>query len=137
MSPRFVTNILLALAGGFVVVVSQALGVGATGWITFGVALGILGTIGLAELDRRRGLAQRMLDGAVGILGIWTVIASVVFGGGTLTWLSFAEGLGFVGLAVAGLAVHELSTERVVHSLAVEDGRAEDSRRTATQYSAS
>jgi hypothetical protein len=31
--------------------------------------------------------------------------------------LSFAEGLGFVGLAVAGLIVHEVRSERVVHSL--------------------
>lgn len=133
MSSRFITNLLLVLAGALVVVVSQAFGASTTGWIVFGVALGILGVAGAVQLDRGRGVPQRALDGLAGVLGIWTVIASVVFGGGTLTWLSFAEGLGFVALAVAGLVAHELSTERVVHSLAVEDRRTAPEA-TASQY---
>jgi hypothetical protein len=79
--------------------------------------LGILAVIGAAQLDRSRGLTQRALDALTGALGIWTVVASVVFSGATLTWLSFSEGLGFVGLALAGLVAHELVTERVVHAL--------------------
>jgi heme exporter protein D len=35
-----------------------------------------------------------------------------VYTGTTLTWLSFGEGLGFVGLALIGLVAHELKTER-------------------------
>jgi hypothetical protein len=42
----------------------------------------------------------------------------VVFHGSTLTWLSFGDALGFVGLGVVGLIANELSTERVVNSLA-------------------
>jgi hypothetical protein len=123
MNPRFISNLLLALAGGFIVVVSQAFGVSMTGWITFGVALGVLAMLGVVQLDHGRGRPQRALDGVAAALGIRTVIASVVFVGTTLTWLSFAEGLGLVALAVAGHAAHELSTERVVHSLAIEDSR--------------
>ena len=120
---RFVTNLLVALAGGLIVVCSQAFRAGVTGWITFGIALGILTVLSLAQFDRMRGIAQRGLDGITGVLGIWTVIASVVFAGAALTWLSFAEALGFVALAVAGLVLHELTTERIVHTLAPAEAR--------------
>jgi hypothetical protein len=38
----------------------------------------------------------------------------------TVVWLGFASACAFVLLGVAGLTAHELTTERVVHSLAVE-----------------
>ncbi|HEX6763536.1 MAG TPA: hypothetical protein VF094_12115 [Gaiellaceae bacterium] len=118
MSLRFVTNVVLMLAGGLIVVCSQAFSAGLAGWIAFGIGLGILAMVGAAQLDRSRGWAQEGLDGLAGGLAIWTVIAAVVFSGSPLTWLVFAEGLGFVGLALVGIVAHELSTERVVHSLA-------------------
>ena len=121
MSLRFMTNLLLLCAGAFVVVCSQAFGAGVTGWITFGVALGLLGMLGLAQFGRGRGITQHGLDVLTGALAIWTVIASVVFGGATVIWLSFAEGIGFAALAAAGLMLHELSTERIVHTLEVEE----------------
>ncbi len=137
MSTRFSTNGLLALAGGFVVVASQAFQPGVTGWITFGIALGIVGVLGIAQLDRGRGRLQRALDALTGALGIWMVVASVVFTAQTLTWLSFGEGLGVVALALAGLAAHELSTERVVHALAIEDRRRDSEHDHETEpYSA-
>jgi hypothetical protein len=40
-------------------------------------------------------------------------------------WLGFAAALAIGLLAVAGLIAHELSTERVVHSLAVSERRSE------------
>jgi hypothetical protein len=64
-----------------------------------------------------------VLDALTGALGIWMVVASAVFTARALTWLSFGEGLGVVALALAGLTAHELSTERVVHALAIEDRR--------------
>ncbi len=91
---------------------------GTTGWIAFGVALGILGLTGVAQRDRGRGIVQSTLDVVILPLAAWSAIASVVFRGSTLTWLSFGDALGFVGLGVVGLIAHELSTERVVHSLA-------------------
>lgn len=138
MSPRFITNVALALVGAIIIIVSQALGAVATGWVAFGIALGILAMLGASQVDRGRGLPQRSLDGVTGVLAIWTVIASAVFTGGTLTWLSFAEGIAFVGLAVVALVVHELSTERTVHSLVIENGHTPVSEmRTAQHYSAS
>jgi hypothetical protein len=124
MSVRFVTNLLFTLAGGFIVVCSQAFRPGLTGWITFGIALGILSVLSIAQFDRARGQIQRGLDAVMGVLGIWTVVASAVFAGAALKWLSFGEAIGFVCLAVAGLVFHELSTERIVHTLApVEESR--------------
>lgn len=138
MSPRFISNLLLALVGAIIVVISMALGAGATGWVAFGIALGVLAMLALVQVEHGRGLPQRSLDGVTGVLAIWTVIASAVFTGGALTWLSFAEGCGLVGLALVGLVVHELSTERTVHSLVIEDGRtAVGETRTAPHYSAS
>lgn len=121
MRLRFVTNMLMAVAGGFIVVASQAFTSGVTAWITFGIGLGILAMLGAVQLDRSRGILQRGLDAMAGTLGIWTVIASVVFAGATVTWLSFAEALGLVGLALAGLVAHELTSERVVHTFTVEE----------------
>lgn len=120
MSLRFATNIALMIAGGVVVVFSQAVGPGVTSWITFGVGLGILAMLAVAQVDPSRGFTQRALDAACGTLAVWTVIASVVFTGDTVMWLSFGEGLGFAALALGGLIAHELTTERVVHALAVQ-----------------
>jgi hypothetical protein len=118
MSPRFITNLIVLLAGGTVVVSSGWFGPGTTGWIAFGGALGILSLTAAAQRDRMRGTIQRALDGVVFALASWSAVASVVFHGSTLTWLSFGEALGFAGLGVVGLIAHELSTERVVNSLA-------------------
>ena len=117
MRVRFISNVVLALAAGFVVVASQAFGSAVTGWIAFGVALGIVLLLGASQLDRRRGVTQRSLDGIAAVVAAWTVVAAVVFSGSVVTWLAFAGGLGLVAVALAGLIVHELSTERVVHTL--------------------
>lgn len=117
MSQRFISNVALGIAGAAVVVVSQAFTSTVTGWVTFGVSLGALALLAVAERNRMGEPAQRLLDTCIGLLAVWSAIASVVYDGRLLTWLSFAEGLGFVALALAGLAVHEVMTERAVHAL--------------------
>jgi hypothetical protein len=67
---------------------------------------------------------------AVAVLGAWNIVQSQVFAQGTVRWLTFADGLGLLGLALGGLVLHELSTERVVHALEVV-GSAIDSDREA------
>ena len=118
MSQRFYTNLAFAVVGGAVVVVSQAFRPSVTGWSMFGVSLGVLALLGLSQLDSPRDRAQQVLDAGTGALVIWSAVASVVYSGTTLMWLSFGDALGFVGLGIVGLIAHELSTERVVHSLA-------------------
>lgn len=118
MISRFLTNITLTLLAAFLVVVSLSLPLSAAMWIMFGV--GVVGVVFAgAALLPGRGIAQRLLDGSIGILGAWTIVASLVFAGSTVMWLAFASGIGFVALATIGLILHELSTERVVHSLEV------------------
>lgn len=118
MNSRFLTNAALTLAGAFTVVASMAWAPGTFMWLMF--AAGIVAmTLSTAAAVRGRGLPQRVLDGMIAILGAWTIVASLVFSAGTVTWLGFASGIGFVGLALAGLTLHELHTERVVHSFDV------------------
>lgn len=121
MNSRYLTNIALTVMGAFVVVVSLAWAPSTFMWIMFGAGIGamLLATAGALP---RRGLAQRGLDGVITILGAWTIVASLVFGGATVTWLGFASGVAFVALAIVGLTLHELSTERVVHSFEVTPG---------------
>ena len=118
----------LAVAGAVVVVATQAFRPSVVGWVTFGVALGVLGLLILGA----RGQKQSMLDLGTGALALWSAVASVVYSGTTLTWLSFSEGCAFVALAIVGLVDHELKTERVVHPLEAvpregrDGGRSED-----------
>lgn len=111
---RFIGNISLGLAGAFLVAASLGFSAGTAAWLMFGVALGIVALLGVAQLDRRRGLVQHALDGLAGSLALWAVVASVIFTGATVTWLSFAEAVGFVTLAVAGLAAHELGKHQAL-----------------------
>jgi len=108
VSQRFISNLALGLAGAVVVVSSQAFSSNVTGWVTFGVSLGALALLAVVERERIGDRAQMALDGGVGLLAIWSVVASVIYNGRTLTWLSLAEGLGYVALAVAGLGLHEV-----------------------------
>ena len=130
MSPRFISNVALALAGAVVVVASRTFTPSVTGWLTFGVSLGALALLAVVQLDRGRGSIQRMLDAGIGALALWSAVASVVFTGTTLTWWSFAEGAGFVALAVVGLIAHELRTERIVHAFEAIPAEARDGRRS-------
>jgi hypothetical protein len=117
MSQRFISNVALAIAGAVVVVSTQAFAPRTSGWVTFGVSLGALALLAMTQRGRAGERIQRLLDAGIALLALWSAVASVVYSGATLKWLSFAEGLAFVGLAVAGLIVHEVRTERVVHSL--------------------
>lgn len=115
MNSRYLTNIALVILGSFLVVASQAWAPTTFMWLMFGGGVAALVFSGAAALPRR-GVSQRVLDGLLAILSAWTIVASLVFAGSTVTWLGFASGVAFVGLAVIGLTLHELITERVVHS---------------------
>ena len=124
MNSRYVTNIGLALMGGFLVVVSQAWSVSVFMWVMLGIGAAAVALAGSIALPGR-GRSQRILDGIIGVLGAWTIVASLVFGGTVVTWLGFGSGGALVALAVIGLSIHELYTERVVHSFEVRTPAAE------------
>ncbi len=124
MNSRFLTNSALLIAGAFLVVVSQAFGPNTFMWLMLGV--GVLGVLEAGAIATPgRGLPQRSLDAIIGILGAWTIVASLVFSFGAVTWLGFASGIAFAALAMIGLILHELVTERVVHSIEVRTAAAE------------
>jgi hypothetical protein len=110
---------VLALVAGFLVVATQAFSLGAVKWLTFAIAIGAtvlsVGTVGF-----RVGLVQRAISALAAVIGVWTIVESLVFSLHTVMWLGFASALALVGLAAVGLTVHEFSTERVVHSLEIE-----------------
>jgi uncharacterized membrane protein YccC len=116
MSTSFVTNATLAVAAGFLVVATQAFSPSTTAWIAFGIAIGILALASLAQADTSRGAVQRMLDGIVAIVAAWTIVASVVFDGTTLKWLTLGEAVALFALAAAGLAYNESREQKAVRA---------------------
>jgi hypothetical protein len=122
MTTRFLSNLVLAVIGGFLVVATQAFAPGAVAWLTFAIAIGAV-VVGAGMTAGIRDVAQRGIGALTAVLGAWTIVASLVFVPTTVVWLGFASALGFVALAVAGLIAHELHTERVVHSLEVAPDR--------------
>jgi membrane-associated phospholipid phosphatase len=120
MNSRFLTNSVLSVLGAFTVVASMVWIPSTFMWLMFGAGVLSVALAGGIAI-RGRGNAQRALDGTIGILGAWTIVASLVFSGSVVTWLGFATGAALVGLALIGLTLHELYTERVVHSFEVHN----------------
>ncbi|MCA1218148.1 hypothetical protein [Streptomyces sp. 8L] len=118
LSPRFALNSFAVLAGGFLAVSAMTFTAPVAGWLGFGVstAVALAGVAGLVLAHRTSAKAGH---GVLAAVGLWSLVASLVFTGGALTWLVFAGGAAFAAVALADLTAHELSTERVVHSLEV------------------
>ena len=118
MSLKYLINLTIALAGGFLVVASRTFADSTAGWLALGV--GVLAVVlagaglGVASPNRRS-----FGYGVTGLLGLWTLIAGLAFTGSSQGWLVFADGLGLLVVALVELAVHEVSTERVVHMIDV------------------
>jgi hypothetical protein len=119
MSIRYLSNLVVMIAAAFLVVATQAFVAGTVAWLTFGIAVGLT-ILSAYMLVSRHGIAQRVVGGLGAVLGAWTIVASLVFAPATVVWLGFGSAIAFVVLGIAGLTAHELTTERVVHSLAVE-----------------
>lgn len=119
MSIRYLSNLVLAIVAGFLVVATQAFDLLTVKWLVFAIATGATAlSLGMLAIDKS--IVQRVISLFAGVVGGWTIIASLVFGLSTVMWLGFAAALALAGLAIVGLTVHELTTERVVHSLEVE-----------------
>jgi hypothetical protein len=123
LSSRFGVDVLGILAGGFLAVSAMAFSAPVAGWVGFGVFTGLTVVGGVAAAVSRR-LGARVGHGALALVGLWSLIAALVFSGTVLTWLVFADALALALVALADLTVHELSTERVVHQLEVRDAPA-------------
>lgn len=117
MSTRYLSNALIALLGGFLVVASLTLGTVPAAWVGFGIGIAVVLVSMLAQLDSARGLVQRGLDVAMLALGATVIVVSLVLGAATLGWVMFALALGFVAVAMSGLTLHEVLGWRAEHGL--------------------
>jgi hypothetical protein len=120
MSLRFGLGTLFALAGGFLAVSSFTFTAGTASWLAFAVSTGV--TVVAATALARSGVSSRSVGyaGAFAV-GLWSLIAALLFAGNVLTWLIFADAVALVAVALTDLALHEISTERVVHTIEVHD----------------
>jgi hypothetical protein len=119
MSTRYLSNLALTIAAGFLVVATQAFTLSTVKWLTFALAIGTF-VISLFMLVSGPNVIQRAVGGVAAVVSAWTIVASLIFTLATVTNLGFAAALALVGLGLIGLTAHELTTERVVHSLQVE-----------------
>lgn len=127
-------SILLALLGGYLLVVTQAFSDETARWLGLGggaAALALSALLFRTALDRKG--IELLLPPAAGVLiGGWTVVAtSGVYSDSTASSLAFASGWALLAVAIVGLGLHEVRTERVVHALDVgqpADERVETAR---------
>jgi hypothetical protein len=112
MSTNYITSAPLVMSGAFLVVVSQAFDSRVLGWVAFGVAIGVVTIVLLAQLARQREAVQRVLDGAVAAVGGLLIAFALAGSGSTVIWLTFASGMGIAMLGFTGLTLHEISNWR-------------------------
>lgn len=117
MSPRFTTNLLLAVLGGTLLTASLTFGASNAGWIALGAGAAAFAIAAVGFADLRRGAGQRWLDVLVALIGAWTVVESRVFEDGVLRWTSFGAGGALAVLAVLGLVLHERDRQATIAAL--------------------
>jgi hypothetical protein len=115
MYTRFLTAVTGTVAGGFIAIASFAFAIATAAWITFGIGLGLMAVSAVPALFGERRLIGLALDGLSALLAIWTVVASVVFSGNVVKWLSFSEGVAFVTLALGALVLNQVRLTRPSH----------------------
>jgi hypothetical protein len=131
MRIRFLSWLGVGIAAAFLVVASTAFAVFDIANLALGVGIGTL-VVSLFIAYRYRDNVPSVVTGiASAIVSAWTIVASQVFSLHVVQNLTLASGLALGALAVIGLTANELTSERVVHSLTVEDARNSDASRTA------
>jgi hypothetical protein len=126
LSSRFAVDNLFVIGGAFLAVSAMAFSAPVAGWLAFGVSTGLAVLAGASAVAARR-TGQRIVHGLLAIVGLWSLIAALIFSGTVLTWLVLADAIALGVLALADLAVHEVTTESVVRRLEVtESGAASD-----------
>ena len=118
ISSRFALDILFLIGAAFLTVAAMSFRAPVAGWAAFGVSTGFV-VIGAASMTLARRTGQRSGHAAVAVVGLWSLIAALVFSGALLTWLVFADAIALGVVAIADLTAHEVSEESVVHRLEV------------------
>lgn len=130
LSQRFGLDILFVIGGAFLVVASMAFSTPVLGWVGFGVFTGLTVVAAVSAIMSKR-IGQKIGHSIIGVVGLWALIAALVFSGPAMMWLVFADAIGIGVLALADLTAHESVTENVVHRLEVTQAPSEASHRVA------
>jgi hypothetical protein len=126
MSIRYLSNITLALIGGFVVVASQAFSNSVFASLALAGGAAVVALLAIATAAGQRGFVQRGMDVVSGVLGVGLIVLSLIVANSTFVWIGLGAALAMVALAVTGLTLHELKTERVVHAIELREQPARD-----------
>ena len=118
---RFVSWLVVGIAGAFLVVATAAFSAVVTTWLAFGISVGTLIASASIAYRYRTDLASLGLGLASLVVSGWTIVASVVFPQTTVQTLALASSLALSGLAVAGLTAHEIERDYVVSRRRTED----------------
>lgn len=135
LSSRFALDTTAILGGGFLAVAAMTFSTVVAGWIGFGVAT-LFVVLATAAVAVGRRMSQKLSHGLLAAVGLWTLIAALIFTGGAQLWLVFAGGLGLAAVALGDLIAHEATTERVVHQLEVREGGGAHLSRSEDQHQA-
>jgi hypothetical protein len=118
LSARFAVGNVVVIAGAFLAIVAMAFRAQVAGWIGFGVFTG-LALLAFAMAAAVGKISRKCVYALIGLVGLWSLIAALVFSGTVLTWLIFAGGVAMAVIALGDLTAHEVTTENVVHRLEV------------------
>src|SRR5882757_8200628 len=113
LSPRYALDTTAILAGGFLAVSAMTFSNPVAGWLGFAVSTGVA-VMAATAVTFARNNSKRLGHSALAVIGLWSLVAALVFTGGALHWLVFADALALAVAGLADLTAHELSTERVV-----------------------
>lgn len=134
LSSRFALDTTTVLGGGFLAVAAMSFSTATAGWLGFGVSTAFVVAATVAAVVARR-THQQLAHGALAAVGLWSLIAALVFTGTTQMWLVFANGLALLTVALVDLVAHENTTERVVHQLEVRSSGPElDARSSGSAH---
>jgi hypothetical protein len=118
LTSRFAIDTTAVVAGAFLTTAAFAFSAPVASWIAFGIFIGLIALGGLGVvLDTHT--AGYLTHGLLAVVGIWSLVATLVFAGATQGWLIVAGAIAAVVIGVADLVAHEVTTERVVHQLEV------------------
>ncbi|HEY2505827.1 MAG TPA: hypothetical protein VGI58_04885 [Streptosporangiaceae bacterium] len=120
LSTRFLAGNAFVTGGAFLAVAAMTFGAHLAGWVGFGVFTGLAITA-FASAAISHTASVKVSYSLLGLVGLWSLIATLLFTGSALTWLVFAGGIALAVVALADLAVHEATTEKVVHQLVISD----------------
>ncbi|MHB1784755.1 MAG: hypothetical protein ACYCS7_01220 [Acidimicrobiales bacterium] len=123
MSLRFILNTLTAVAAAGVVVVSMALGTSETSWVAFAVSTAVA-VAAVGGLIAARTIGDQIGQASVAALGLWSLIAALVFTGPLLTWFVFGNAIAVGAMALAQLVGHEITTRQALRAAVGSTGQA-------------